>query len=46
MAFKKSHFSITLSEKIINEYKINGAVLLKGVFDHDWVRLIEEGISR
>ena len=39
-------YSINLSEEIINQYKNDGAVLLKGVFEKHWINLIEEGISR
>ena len=39
-------YSIDLSEEIISQYKNNGAALLKGVFEKQWVQLIEEGICR
>ena len=38
--------SLDLSPDVIEQYRTDGAVLLKGVFDHQWVELITEGIER
>ena len=35
-----------LSEEVVQQYKNDGAVLLKGVFNQEWVDLIAEGITR
>ena len=35
-----------LPEEVVQEYKNNGAILLKGVFSQEWVDLIAEGITR
>ncbi|XP_077979054.1 putative phytanoyl-CoA dioxygenase [Glandiceps talaboti] len=35
-----------ITEDIIHEYEENGAVCLRGVFDQNWIQLVEAGINK